>query len=76
MTYPRPRLEGDGEGRLTMTVGSSETMTAESLGMSREEFKAAADLYEQKVRELHPSDAVVERVAEYRKEVQEHALSD
>ena len=51
-------------------------MTVESLGMSPEDVAAAAALYPSKVRALHPSDAVVERVAEYRKEVQEQALAD
>jgi hypothetical protein len=54
-----------------MTVESLETMTAESLGMSPEDFATAADLYKEKVLELHPSPAVVERVVEYRNEVQE-----
>jgi hypothetical protein len=35
----------------------------------------AAALYERKVRELHPSAAVVERVQEYRRGVEEKAES-
>jgi hypothetical protein len=57
---------GDGDFYTRLSDGELKTMS----GMSREEFEAADDLYEEKVRELHPSEAVVERLEACRKEVE------